>query len=143
MNLAYLFTGFNGRIGRQTFWSGLAILIVTEIVVHRAIDSLFNERMTAIVDLAFAYPEFALLGKRAQDRDLPLILVGGFLGMSVLMNFLSLIGLAGTPDQPASPYMVLVLLWLVYAVALLIDLGFRRGTPGPNRHGPDPLQTPT
>lgn len=142
MNLAYLFTEFHGRIGRQTFWTGLMILIVAEIVIHRAVDGLFNERMTAVVDLAFTYPEFALLGKRAQDRDLPLLLIGGFLGMSVLMNFLSLIGLAGTTEQPASPYMILVLLWLVYAVALLIDLGFRRGTPGPNRHGPDPLQTP-
>lgn len=142
MNLAYLYTGFDGRIGRQTFWTGLMILIVAEIVIHRAVDGLFNERMSAVVDLAFTYPEFALLGKRAQDRDLPLILIGGFLGMSVLMNFLGLIGLAGSAEQPASPYMVLVLLWLVYAVALLIDLGFRRGTPGPNRHGPDPLQTP-
>lgn len=140
MNLGYLFFGFDGRIGRQTFWTGLVILIVAEVIVHMTVENLFGERMTALTDLIFTYPEFALLGKRGQDRDLPMILIGGFLGMSVLMNFLGLIGLAGTAEQPNSPYMILALLWLVYMVALLIDLGFRRGTLGPNRHGPDPLQ---
>jgi uncharacterized membrane protein YhaH (DUF805 family) len=27
----------------------------------------------------------------------------------------------------------------IVSLALLIELGFRRGTPGPNRYGPDPL----
>jgi uncharacterized membrane protein YhaH (DUF805 family) len=140
MNLAYLYTGFDGRIGRRTFWIGFLILIVIEIAAHLLAAGLFNERLAAIVDLAFTYPEFALLGKRAQDRDLPLFLIAGFLTMSVVLNLLILIGLAGPAEQPSPLYMVLALLWLVYAAALLIDLGFRRGTVGPNRHGPDPLR---
>jgi uncharacterized membrane protein YhaH (DUF805 family) len=31
--------------------------------------------------------------------------------------------------------------YLVFGLALTIDLGFRRGTVGPNRYGPDPLET--
>jgi uncharacterized membrane protein YhaH (DUF805 family) len=27
----------------------------------------------------------------------------------------------------------------VFALALLVELGFRRGTVGPNQYGPDPL----
>ena len=32
---------------------------------------------------------------------------------------------------------------VVLGLALIIDLGFRRGTVGPNRYGPDPLDTST
>jgi len=31
--------------------------------------------------------------------------------------------------------------WLAFALALIIELGFRRGTRGPNQYGPDPLET--
>jgi uncharacterized membrane protein YhaH (DUF805 family) len=27
----------------------------------------------------------------------------------------------------------------ILGVALLVELGFRKGTPGPNQYGPDPL----
>ena len=33
-----------------------------------------------------------------------------------------------------------VLIVGVIGLAVLIELGFRRGTPGPNRYGPDPLE---
>jgi len=29
----------------------------------------------------------------------------------------------------------------VFGLALLVELGFRRGTAGPNQYGPDPLAT--
>jgi uncharacterized membrane protein YhaH (DUF805 family) len=29
--------------------------------------------------------------------------------------------------------------WVFFALVLLVDLGFRRGTVGPNQYGPDPL----
>jgi uncharacterized membrane protein YhaH (DUF805 family) len=41
-----------------------------------------------------------------------------------------------------TPLMLAILIpYLVFGLALTIDLGFRRGTVGPNRYGPDPLET--
>jgi uncharacterized membrane protein YhaH (DUF805 family) len=31
----------------------------------------------------------------------------------------------------------------ILGLALIVDLGFRRGTVGPNRYGPDPLDAST
>ena len=44
-------------------------------------------------------------------------------------------------SPPPTWVVVFAIPFLVLALALIIDLGFRRGTVGPNRYGPDPLET--
>ena len=39
------------------------------------------------------------------------------------------------------PHAVLGIASTIFGVWLIIELGFLRGTPGPNKYGPDPLQT--
>jgi uncharacterized membrane protein YhaH (DUF805 family) len=34
---------------------------------------------------------------------------------------------------------IVVILLGIFALAFLVELGFRKGTTGPNRYGPDPL----
>jgi uncharacterized membrane protein YhaH (DUF805 family) len=143
MNWAYLLNSFEGRIGRQTFWIAMAVVTVAEIFGHFIAEQLQGDRLSAIVDLAFTYPEFAIAAKRGQDRNMPLWLVGAFFAAGVLLDLLTVVGWAGTDEQPSLISLVIAVPFTVFGLALLVELGFRKGTVGPNRYGPDPLSAPT
>ena len=145
MDWVYLFNEFHGRIGRKTFWMAIAVLAVAETVGHFIAGELQGERLGAIIDLAFIYPEFAVAIKRAHDRNLPLWLLGIFFAASAGLDFLGVLNLFAVPDVTTSeeaPNMLLLGIavpFTVLGIALLVELGFRRGTVGPNQYGPDPL----
>ena len=46
-----------------------------------------------------------------------------------------------TEERPSTLFYVVGIPVGLMALVLLIDFGFRRGTAGPNRFGPDPLAT--
>jgi uncharacterized membrane protein YhaH (DUF805 family) len=139
MDWAYLLNRFDGRIGRQTFWIAFGVVMVAEIFGHFIAEQIQGDRLSAIVDLAFTYPEFAIAAKRGQDRNMPLWLIGAFFGAGVLLDLLTVVGLAGTDDAPSLISLVIAVPFTVFGLALLVELGFRKGTTGPNRSGPDPL----
>jgi uncharacterized membrane protein YhaH (DUF805 family) len=139
MDWAYLLNSFEGRISRRTFWIAMAVLVVAEIVGHFVAEALQGERLSAIVDLAFTYPEFAIAAKRAHDRDLPIWILIVFFGGGALLDFFTVLGLAGSNEEPSVLSLIIAVPFTVMLVALMIELGFRRGTIGPNRHGPDPV----
>jgi uncharacterized membrane protein YhaH (DUF805 family) len=139
MDWAYLFNTFEGRISRQTFWIGIAVLLVAELFSHALAEEIQGDRLSAIVDLAYAYPEFALCLKRAHDRDQPLWLLIAFFCASALLDFLTVLELTGTDDQPSLSSIAIALPFTVLGLVLLVELGFRRGTVGPNQYGADPL----
>jgi uncharacterized membrane protein YhaH (DUF805 family) len=141
MDWAYLFNGFHGRISRQTFWIGIAVLTVAEFVCHFIAEQIQGDRLSAIVDLAFTYPEFAVAIKRAHDRDLPVWLLGIFFGAGAVLDLFTVLGIAGSDDAPSMLSLAIVVPFMVFGLALLVELGFRRGTVGPNQYGPDPLAT--
>ena len=139
MDWAYLFNSFDGRISRQTFWTAMVVLLIAEILAHIVAEAIQGDRLSAIVDLAFTYPEFAIAAKRGQDRNLPLAVVGTFFGAGVVLDLITVLGLSGTNEQPSTLSLAIALPFTVFGLALLVELGFRKGTTGPNRYGPDPL----
>jgi|SRR5215469_1385177 len=139
MDWVYLLTSFEGRIGRKTFWIAIAVLVAAEILAHFVTEALQGERLSAIVDLAFTYPEFAIAAKRANDRDLPIWILIVFFGGGALLDLLTVLGLSGSDEQPSVASLFIAIPFTVLLVALMIELGFRRGTIGPNRFGPDPV----
>ena len=139
MDWAYLVNGFHGRIGRQTFWIAMGAVAVAEIVGHLIANQIEGDRLGAIVDLAFTYPEFAIALKRGHDRNLPVWLLAVFFGAGALLDLLTVLGWAGTDAEPSMLALVIAVPFTVVGLALLVELGFRRGTVGPNRYGPDPL----
>jgi uncharacterized membrane protein YhaH (DUF805 family) len=139
MNWGHLFNGFQGRIGRQAFWIGMGLLTIAEVFAHLAAEQIQGDRLGAIVDLAFTYPEIAVAIKRAHDRDLPVWLLGIFFGGSVLLDLLTVLGMAGSDETPSMLSLAIAVPFTVFGLALLIELGFRRGTVGPNQYGPDPV----
>ena len=143
------FTSFDGRIGRKTFWlSTFAVLIVELIAVFAAAIvaaaltgdwSLDADWPLDVVVLVFNYPQFVINAKRGHDRNIRTWVPATFFVYSVALDGLAAFGwprdgLMGDPLAFASyiPYGIL-------GLVLLIEFGFRQGTAGPNRYGPDPL----
>jgi uncharacterized membrane protein YhaH (DUF805 family) len=139
MDWAYLLNSFEGRISRKTFWIGMAVLVSAEILGHLVAQTLQGDRLSAIVDLAFTYPEFAIATKRAHDRDLPIWILIVFFGGGAMLDLLTVLQLTGSDEQPSGLSLDIAVPFTVLLVALLIELGFRRGTIGPNQYGPDPV----
>ena len=139
MDWLHLFNGFHGRIGRQTFWIGFSILILAEFVCHAVAEQLQGDRLSAIVDLALTYPEFAVALKRAHDRDMPNWVLIAFFAASAFLDLFMVLGLAGTDEHPSMISLAIAIPFTIVGLALLVELGFRQGTEGPNQYGPDPL----
>jgi uncharacterized membrane protein YhaH (DUF805 family) len=139
MDWAYLFNSFDGRISRRTFWTAMFALLVAEIFAHIIAEAIQGDRLSAIVDLAFTYPEFAIATKRGHDRDMPLWLLIIFFCAGAVLDLLTVLELSGTDEEPSMLSIFIAVPFTVLGLALLIELGFRRGTVGPNQYGPDPL----
>jgi uncharacterized membrane protein YhaH (DUF805 family) len=101
MDWAYLLTSFDGRISRKSFWIAMAALTVAEIFGHILAEEIQGDRLSAIVDLAYTYPEFAVAVKRAHDRNMSLWLLIVFFGAGALLDLLTVLELTGTDDPPA------------------------------------------
>jgi len=139
MDWVYLLNSFDGRIGRRTFWIGMLVLAVAETAAHLVAQTLQGDRLGAIVDLAFTYPEFAVAAKRGHDRNLPVWLLAIFFAAGALLDLLTVLGWAGTDELPSVAAVAIAVPFTILGLALLVELGFRRGTVGPNQYGPDPL----
>jgi uncharacterized membrane protein YhaH (DUF805 family) len=139
MDWAYLLNGFQGRIGRQTFWIAMGAVAVVNVLACLVAGQIGGERLSAIVDLAFTYPEFAIALKRAHDRSMPVWLLVIFFTANGGLDLLDVLGWSGSADQPSMLSLAIAIPFTVFGLALLIELGFRRGTVGPNQYGPDPL----
>jgi uncharacterized membrane protein YhaH (DUF805 family) len=135
MNWTDLFTSIDGRISRKPFWIALLLLSVPELAAHVA----FEERWSSIVSLLITYPEFAVFAKRGHDRNVPTWITGAFFAGAAVLNVLVLLDLVGSTNDPNTPFFVIFVGLGIVGLILLVDFGFRRGTSGENRYGPDPL----
>jgi uncharacterized membrane protein YhaH (DUF805 family) len=162
MDWARLLFSFKGRIGRQVWWlTNLAVMIVVALAgliidaIARsqgmiAFDAETNQFeptgvlgiLLGVIGLINLWIIYALAAKRLHDRDhtgwwLAAPLLGLVVGILLASMTLSL------PEGGREPWNTLgvftffgivgLLLWLFY------EIGFLRGTEGPNRFGPDPL----
>jgi uncharacterized membrane protein YhaH (DUF805 family) len=133
----YVFTSFQGRISREPFWIAYGILAAVEIATQWLADQTVGETLSNILGLAFTYSEFAIAVKRSNDRNLSPWIVAVFFAGLVAMELFTMMN--GEIDT-ANPVNVIILIPIgLLGAALIAELGFRRGTDGPNRFGPDPL----
>ncbi|MDP1732368.1 MAG: DUF805 domain-containing protein [Devosia sp.] len=100
-----------------------------------------------VLFVIFAYPAYALMVKRRHDKDNNGMDVLIYLGLTALLLVVQALGIGydvttiGEISVP-TPSLILTLLSAVvgiYAIYLVVVLGFLRGTAGPNQYGPDPL----
>lgn len=109
-----LLFSLQGRISRRDFWIwGVLVLIAVAALLHALlrIAGVGARAAEGLVNLLVVWPAVAVSVKRWHDRDKS--------GWWVLISLVPVIG------------------WLW----ALVETGFLRGTPGPNRFGEDPLQS--
>lgn len=160
MDFAYLFTSFDGRINRKPYWLATIVLVVIAIIVSIVIGvvsgigmammgggSMAATIISIVITALIAYPATALMVKRLHDRGksgqlawvfwAPTIIgyVGQLTGLTVSMQDINGVMI----PSPNLLGMIVGGLTLLIGLWALVELGFLRGTEGPNEYGPDPL----
>ncbi len=95
--------------------------------------------MTFVAFWLMFYPAFAVNVKRAHDRNMPDWVLIAFFAANAFLDLLVVLDLAGTNENPNLLSLAVAVPLTVVGLALLVELGFRKGTEGPNQYGPDPL----
>jgi uncharacterized membrane protein YhaH (DUF805 family) len=157
MDWKWLFFSFDGRINRAKWWLSLLVFVIIGLVIYVVLLPLVGISIwtmgagsavaSLIVTLIFAYPATAVMLKRINDRDRPAWFVAVFWAPTVLGILGQLTGLTISMQEmggqmvamPTGIGWVVNLLSFVIGIWALIELGILKGTPGPNKHGPDPL----
>jgi uncharacterized membrane protein YhaH (DUF805 family) len=154
-NLENLYLGFDGRLRRRDFWRAGAALILAEIALTIVLarmaglglmDFAYGSRKAGMIHLVivsfFFWPSLAITVKRLHDRDLP----GWWAGLMHMLMFLTYAQMAFFRSPVRGDKLGLLmavwpaLLLVPLGAWLMIELVLLRGTPGPNRFGPDPVE---
>jgi uncharacterized membrane protein YhaH (DUF805 family) len=159
--LMSLYTTTEGRIGRGRWWLGVIVLAVIVIIVTWIIDAILGVNMmpnlaaatdpaaqtamlaglqkatwvSLVIAILAAYPNIALGVKRRHDRDNNGMDVTVFIIIEIIYVLLPAIGIG----MGNVIFSVVGVIFLIFAIYMLVVLGFLRGTAGPNQYGPDPL----
>ena len=156
--IASLLLNFEERIPRRGFWSGLILLAILAFVLMLVLGTLAGpywepHAISSIGMLFLLYPSLAVGVKRLHDRNksaFPWAFI--FFGPQIVTHvaqlfdwgFVAARPLPGAPEgvmimQPTHPVTIaLSILSIIVFVWAIIELGFLKGTEGPNRFGEDP-----
>ena len=104
--------------------------------------------VSLVLFLVFLYPSATIAIKRRHDRNNNGLDVWIYFALLVVTQLISALGIGmttmdiGGTSIPVPGPIVTGLGFIVgiYALYLLVVLGFLKGTAGPNNYGPDPLQ---
>ncbi len=148
MDWKSLFFGFDGRIGRKTWWLASIFLVSSGMVLTLLVNP--KSWMGAppnvadtLVSLAMIIPETAVSVKRFNDRGWPQWMPYGLASMGVIFTVLLHFDLVLTSNPPTLPDILLLGAVLSALTFVIFDNGFLRGTRGENVNGPDPLDSST
>lgn len=103
----------HGRISRSTFWCNQLIAFIAFVILFVAIDDLAGRAATWILYPPYLWMMLSQAIKRLHDRN------------------------------RTAAWLLAALIPVLGPLWLLFDLGLRRGTPGENSDGPDPLDNPS
>ena len=148
MNVGNLFLGFEGRIGRAPYWLGTLAVAAAEWALRWALGvpllgNTPDQRLRAVIfaiGLISLYPTAAIAVKRLHDRNQPAKYVWLLLAAYSVALLGDLFGYFDDPDRLGYAGWIAIGFVGIVGLAFFIELGFRRGKPGPNQYGPDPLE---
>jgi len=104
--------------------------------------------VSLVLFIIVLYPSAAIAIKRRHDRNNNGLDVWVYFGLTVVVQLINALGIGmstmdvgGTAVPVPGPIITgLGVILGIYAIYLLVVLGFLKGTAGPNNYGPDPLQ---
>jgi uncharacterized membrane protein YhaH (DUF805 family) len=156
MDFTHLFTSLKGRINRAKWWAGQGmLLLVFSAIAWIGDQTSFAQTISALGWILLYLPAYPLAAKRFQDRGkrgdialygyVPAIIAAGLLSFGPVVEEARIVQLPlgelemslNWNTNPLGDVCFLVL--IAVETWFLIALGMRKGTPGPNRFGPDPL----
>jgi uncharacterized membrane protein YhaH (DUF805 family) len=148
MSMSQLLFSFSGRLNRKPYWLTTLCLILIFLVVIALVFVIGGAGLlsgdlsglgAAFIILALAYIPLLWIGlalgvKRLHDRNKS--------GWWLLLFWVLPAILQGVGEQIDGIGIVLTLAGLGISIWGLVEIGFLRGTVGPNQYGPDPLEGP-
>jgi uncharacterized membrane protein YhaH (DUF805 family) len=138
MDIVNLLFSFRGRINRAKYWVAaliyLFLAILVGVIAGMTASFMIATLLAIIVYIPVMISAAAVGVKRLHDRNKS--------GWWLLLLYLlpTAFGWAGMVLGGAMNA-VLSLVSFVISLWALVELGFLRGTVGPNQYGPDPLET--
>ena len=151
MNWFHLFFTAQGRIPRRQFWIGVSIIVAFQLFVQisvmnsagidpdKSLPPLWFRNVSLFLDVVCAWPLFAVLAKRQEDRDQGPQLSAILVALLLLFSTLEAFGLTQQGREFTLTGYAIGLPLLGVTGIVLFELGGRRGTIGPNRFGPEPM----
>lgn len=147
MDIKFVLFDSKGRMGRQNFWIGWAIMFVASIVLG------WIPIVGFIVGLALIYVGICVYGKRLHDMGKSAWLYGGLLIAStalwiIIVAIAAMTGLASSGDPGFGMAAMMgslgifgLLMFLVW-IAFTIWVGVSNSQPGDNKYGSPPPVAP-
>jgi uncharacterized membrane protein YhaH (DUF805 family) len=136
MDWKNLFMSFEGRISRQPFWLGLLALVIVTWILEFILFAIFGVSMMPAMD-PNATPEAAaaMAAESMSKMALPL----GILILLTLWPALAMYTKRWHDRDKSGWWSLIILIPIIGSIWFLVELGFLRGSDGPNRFGDDPL----
>lgn len=136
MDWKNLYLSLDGRINRKPFWLGLLVMVIVTWVLEFVLFAIFGVNMMPNVDpnadpAAAAEAASAMMGKMM----VPL----GILWLIIIWPAICLYAKRWHDRDKSGWWTLIGLVPVIGGIWMLVELGFLRGTEGPNRFGPDPL----
>ena len=141
-----LFLSVAGRIPRYRWWVGTSAVSAFLLVVFLLLSAIFGtgffksangSAALFVLQLVWLYVSYCPAGKRFQDRAKPASFALIWIGPQLLTTLLDNLELTGVPNLVVYAFTTMN---FVVGIWFLVELGFLRGTVGPNRYGPDPVE---
>jgi uncharacterized membrane protein YhaH (DUF805 family) len=145
MSMTQLLFSFRGRLNRKPYWMTviatmaiivlLLLLALSMIREYRFEFAAFTVVILLILYIPLVWIGLAIGAKRLHDRDK---------SAWWLLVFYLLPGILSTAGNEMGDVGFILLHIISFAISVwaFVELGCLRGTPGPNRYGPDPLSKP-
>lgn len=143
-DLIRLWTSLGGRATRADYWQRYVLVALVGVIVVLPLEAVtgLHTRLMFVWWLALLWPGFAVGFKRYHDRGKS----GRAFAILYAVMTVTYVGWMLTVDHELAPGELpgrvpaaLAFSSAVVSLYLLVAVGFRKGQPGPNQYGPDPL----
>ncbi|SRR6266545_152651 len=145
MPMTQLLFSFQGRLNRKPYWmTAIATMVIIIVLLLFALILIREHRfefagltltLLVILYIPLIWIGLAIGAKRLHDRDK---------SAWWLLVFYAAPGILSTAGNRMEEVGFIILHIISFGISVwaFVELGCLRGTPGPNRYGPDPLDTP-
>ena len=145
MSMTQLLFSFQGRLNRKPYWmTAIATMLIIIVLLLFALILIREHRfefagltlvLLVILYIPLIWIGLAIGAKRLHDRDK---------SAWWLLVFYAAPGILSTAGNRLEDVGFIILHIISFGISVwaFVELGCLRGTPGPNRYGPDPLDTP-